>query len=107
LFITNPAVFAGGWHNLLMPRLRPDSKRLPDIPGGEGWLSNELQQQLVHFQSAGNSADGELIALRTFQWKPPYPPVPLSRRRMLRHQAVDNWDTNREAGWQRCYPPVR
>ena len=50
-----------------MPRLRPDSKRLPDIPGGEGWLSNELQQQLVHFQSAGNSADGELIALRTFQ----------------------------------------
>ena len=90
-----------------MPRLRPDSKRLSDIPGGEGWLSNELQQQLVHFQSAGNSADGELIALRTFQWKPPYPPVPLSRRRMLRHQAVDTWDTMREAGWQRCCPPVR
>ena len=62
-----------------MPRLRPDSKRLPDIPGGEGWLSNELQQQLVHFQSSGSSADGELVALRTFQWIPPYPPVPLSR----------------------------
>jgi hypothetical protein len=26
---------------------------------------------------------------------------------MLRHQAVDTWDTMREAGWQRCYPPVR
>ena len=35
------------------------------------------------------------------------PLVPQTRRRMLRHNAIDAWKHMQKTGWQRCSPPVR
>ncbi|MDC2985005.1 DUF1651 domain-containing protein [bacterium] len=31
----------------------------------------------------------------------------LTRRRMLRHNAVEAWQMMQKTGWRRCPPPVR
>ncbi|WP_115160630.1 DUF1651 domain-containing protein [Synechococcus sp. UW86] len=31
----------------------------------------------------------------------------MTRRRMLRHNTTEAWQTMRKTGWRRCPPPVR
>ena len=48
-----------------------------------------------------------LQAWHSQRWIPPNPPVPQTRRRMLRHNAIEAWNTMLKTGWRRCPPPVR
>ena len=38
---------------------------------------------------------------------PATPTVPMTQRRMLRHNAIEAWGTMQKTGWVRCRPPVR
>ena len=64
----------------------------PAKPGGEGWLVN-AQQKVVQFKPDASTVHAEWVAVRTYSWVPPNPPVPLTRRRMLRHNAIEAWNT--------------
>ena len=44
---------------------------------------------------------------RTYSYVPPRPPEPMTRRRMLRHNAIEAWQTMQKTGWRRCPPLVR
>ncbi len=79
----------------------------PEKPDGEGWLANADQQKIVQFMHDRPTAHGQWVILRTFHWRPPDYPIPQTRRRMLRHNAIEAWQTMLKTGWQRCSPPVR
>ena len=79
----------------------------PAKPGGEGWLVNDQQQKVVQFKPDASTVHAEWVAVRTYSWVPPNPPVPLTRRRMLRHNAIEAWNTMKKTGWRPCHPPVR
>ena len=74
---------------------------------GEGWLVNEQLQKVVQFKPDASTVHAEWVAVRTYRWNPPSPPVPLTRRRMLRHNAIEAWNTMKKTGWRPCHPPVR
>ena len=78
----------------------------PEQRNGEGWLVNEHQQKLVHFRPDQASPHAQWVAIRTYSWIPPSPPVPMTRRRMLRHNAIEAWRTMTKTGWRTCHPPV-
>lgn len=78
-----------------------------DKPAGEGWLVNVDQQRIVQFRPETPTAHGEWVALRTYLWRPPQPAEPMTRRRMLRHNAIEAWKTMLKTGWRQCSPPVR
>ena len=63
--------------------------------------------QLCQFRPTSMSTHAKWVEVRTFQWKPPYPPVPKTSRRMLRQNAIHAWQTMLKTGWVRCRPPVR
>ena len=86
---------------------RPKHYDKPEKPDGEGWLYSEQQEKLCHFKPDTPSAHAEWIAVRTFSYRPPRPPVPITRRRMLRHNAIEAWQTMKKTGWGQCSPPVR
>ena len=75
-----------------MPIKERSTNPPPEIPGGEGWLVN---------------ADAQWVAVLTYRWVPAPPPILHTRRRMLRHNAVDAWKTMLKTGWRQCSPPVR
>jgi len=79
----------------------------PEKPGGEGWLVSPEQQLLCQFKPDSETVHAQWVAVRTYSWVPPRPPVPQTRRRMLRHNAIEAWDKMLKTGWQRCRPPVR
>ena len=79
----------------------------PEIPGGEGWLVSPEQQLVCQFKPDSATVHAQWVAVRTYRWVPPRPPVPQTRRRMLRHNAVEAWDKMLRTGWHRCRPPVR
>ena len=87
-----------------------EGSRYKDNPakaGGEGWLVNAQQQKVVQFKPDASTVHAEWVAVRTYSWTPPSPPVPQTRRRMLRHNAIEAWNTMLKTGWRRCPPPVR
>ena len=87
-----------------------EGPRYEDSPakaGGEGWLVNAQQQKVVQFKPDASTVYAEWVAVRTYSWVPPSPPVPLTRRRMLRHNAIEAWNTMKKTGWRPCHPPVR
>ena len=87
-----------------------ESPRYEDSPAkvfGEGWLVNAQQQKVVQFKPDESTVHGGWVAVRTYSWVPPSPPVPLTRRRMLRHNAIEAWNAMKKTGWQPCHPPVR
>ena len=90
-----------------MPRFRPDHNDQPVSAGGEGWLVNADQHKVVQFKPDTPTAHAEWVILRTFHWRPPDYPIPQTRRRMLRHNAIEAWETMLKAGWRKCPPPVR
>ena len=79
----------------------------PQKPGGECWLYSEQQQKLCHFKPSMATVHAQWVAVRTYSWVSPRPPVPQTRRRMLRHNAIEAWDKMLRTGWRRCSPPIR
>ena len=79
----------------------------PPRGGGEGWLVNGDEQLLVRFSNENPTAHGQWVVLSTYRWIRPHPPEPQTRRRMLRHNAIETWETMQKIGWRRCHPPVR
>ena len=92
-------------------RLMPSKDRAtydpPEKSGGEGWLVSAEQQLLCQFKPDSATVHAQWVAVRTYSWVPPRPPVPQTRRRMLRHNAIEAWETMLKTGWRRCSPPVR
>ena len=85
----------------------PRYKDCPAKAGGEGWLVNDQQQKVVRFKNDMANTHVEWVTLSTYSWKQPKPPVPMTQRRMLRHNAIEAWDKMLRTGWRRCSPPVR
>ena len=71
----------------------------PEKTGGEGWLYSEQQQKLGHFKPDTATVHAQWVAIRTYSYVPPRPPEPMTRRRMLRHNAIEAWETMRKTGW--------
>ena len=61
----------------------------PQQPGIEGWLASPEQQKVVQFKPDAVTVQAQWVAVRTLSWVPPQPPVPQTRRRMLRHNAIE------------------
>ena len=74
----------------------------PEKAGGEGWLYSEQQQKLCHFKPDTATVHAQWVAIRTYSYVPPRPPEPMTRRRMLRHNAIEAWQTMQKTGWRRC-----
>ena len=91
---------------LSMPNHNRVTQEPPVKSGGEGWLVNGAQKLLVQFKPDTPSTQEQWVSLRTYAWEPPHPPEPQSRRRMLRHTAIEAWETMLKTGWRRCSPPV-
>ena len=107
---------SGGWaEQQALQQLEAQGWRLldrsfheaPEKAGGEGWLYSEQQQKLCHFKPDKATVHAQWVAIRTYSYVPPRPPEPMTRRRMLRHNAIEAWQTMQKAGWRRCPPPVR
>ncbi|MCB4428179.1 DUF1651 domain-containing protein [Synechococcus sp. MU1643] len=47
------------------------------------------------------------MAIRAYSYVPPRPPELMTRRRLLRHNAIEAWQSMQKTGWRRCPPPVR
>ena len=75
-----------------LPRYRATHEP-PEQPGGEGWLVSAEQQKLVQFKPDASTVHAQWVSVRTYSWIPPNPPVPQTRRRMLRHNAIEAWNT--------------
>ena len=90
-----------------MPSRERATDPSPEKPGGEGWLVNPEQQKVVQFKPDSATIHAQWVAVRTYRWDPPRPPIPQTRRRMLRHNAIEAWDTMLKTGWRRCSAPVR
>ena len=90
-----------------MSKEAPRYEENPAEDGAEGWLVNDQQQKVVQFKPETPSVHAEWVAVRTYSWTPPKPPVPLTRQRMLRHNAIEAWNTMKKTGWRPCRPPVR
>ena len=86
-----------------MPNKGRSFHEAPEKPGCEGWLCSE-QQQLCHFKPDTATVHAQWVAVRTYSWVPPRPPVPQTRRRMLRHNAIEAWQTMLKTGWKCCAP---
>ena len=93
--------------NRFMPIKNRSTHSPPEVPEGEGWLVNADQQKLVHFTPDKATAHAQWVILRTYRWVPPRPPTPQTRRRMLRHNAIEAWTTMLKTGWRQCSAPVR
>ena len=62
------------------------------------YLDDAIDTATVHAQWA---------AIRTYSYVQPRPPEPMTRWRLLRHNAIEAWKTMRKTGWRRCPPPLR
>ena len=99
-----PPSLAKNWG---MPNKNRSFHEAPEKAGGEGWLYSEQQQKLCHFKPDTATVHAQWVAIRTYSYVPPRPPEPMTRRRMLRHNAIEAWQTMQKTGWRRCPPPVR
>ena len=90
-----------------MPNKDRSSHDPPEKQGGEGWLYSDQQQKLCHFKPDTSTSYAQWVAIRTYSYVPPHPPTPMTRRRMLRHNAIAAWQTMLKTGWRQCSPPVR
>ena len=81
-----------------MPNKDRSFHEAPEKAGGEGWLYSEQQQKLCHFKPDTATVHAQWVAIRTYSYVPPRPPEPMTRRRMLRHNAIEAWETMRKTG---------
>ncbi len=68
---------------------------------GEGWLLNAQEQKVVCFRNALASAHAKWVEVETRPLHGGGRPVV---RRMLRHNAIETWQTMLKTGWVRCSP---
>ena len=61
-------------------------------------LADAIDTATVHAQG---------VAIRAYGYVPPRPSDPMTRRWLLRQNAIEAWETMRKTGWRRCPPPVR
>ena len=85
-----PPSLAKNWG---MPNKDRSFHESPEKAGGEGWLYSEQQQKLCHFKPDTATVHAQWVAIRTYSYVPPRPPEPMTRRRMLRHNAIEAWET--------------
>jgi len=90
-----------------MPSKDRATNHPPEKPGGEGWLVSAEQQKLVQFKPDYATVHAQCVAIQTYRWTPPSAPMPITRRRMLRLNAIYAWEKMLKTGWRRCSPPVR
>ncbi|WP_115119129.1 DUF1651 domain-containing protein [Synechococcus sp. UW105] len=68
---------------------------------GEGWLLSTEQQKVCRFRNDMPTAHAKWVVVETRPLRGGGEPV---IRRMLRHNAIEAWETMQKAGWQRCQP---
>ncbi|MCB4377560.1 DUF1651 domain-containing protein [Synechococcus sp. MU1650] len=90
-----------------MPKKVRATNPPPEKPGGEGWLVSPEQQLLCQFKPDSATVYAQWVAVRTYRCVPPSPPVPQTRRQMLRYNAIHDWVKLLKIGWRRCLPLVR
>ena len=102
-----PPIQLDGGQAPAMPNKNRSLQPPAEKANGVGWLVNDQQQLVCQFRPDAPSAHGKWVAVRTYRWVPPHPPVPQTRRRMLRHNAIEAWQIMLKTGWRRCAPPLR
>ena len=83
-----------------MPNKDRSFHESPEKAGGEGWLYSEQQQKLCHFKPDTATVHAQWVAIRTYSYVPPRPPEPMTRRRMLRHNAIEAWQTMQKTAYE-------
>ena len=86
-----------------MPNKDRSSHESPQKAGGEGWLYSEQQKKLCHFKPDKATVYAQWV----YSYVPPRASEPMTRRWLLRHNAIEAWQTMQKTGWRRCPPPVR
>jgi hypothetical protein len=68
-----------------------------------GWLVNTQQGQVCSFTNANQTAHAQWVVVET---RPLRGSGQTVIRRMLRHHAIEAWDTMQKScgGWKRCQP---
>ena len=62
----------------------------------EGWLYSEQQQKLYRLRPDIARVYPRWVAIKTYSFVPPRPPEqPMTRRWLLRHNAIEAWETMR------------
>ena len=79
----------------------------PERAGGGGGCTPSSSRSSVTSGPTRRPFMRKWIAIRTYGYVPPRSPVPMTRRRTLRHNAIEAWQTMQETGWRRCPPLVR
>ena len=69
---------------------------------GVGWLYNAQMRQVCRFQNDMPTAHAQWVEVETRSVSGQGQPVV---RRMLRHNAIEAWETmQKSGGWKRCQP---
>ena len=90
------------FQTLLMPNKdRPLVDRHPP-KNGVGWLMNTQEQKVCRFQNDMPTQHAQWVVVETRPLRGSGQPV---IRRMLRHNAIEAWETMlKSGGWKRCPP---
>ena len=81
-----PPSLAKNWG---MPNKDRSFHESPQKAGGEGWLYFEQQKKLCHFKPDKATVYAQWV----YSYVPPRPPEPMTRRRLLRHNVIEAWQT--------------
>ena len=69
---------------------------------GVGWLVNTQEQKVCSFTNANPTAHAQWVVVETWSLSGQGQPVV---RPMLRHNAIEAWETMQKSGWwKRCQP---
>ena len=69
---------------------------------GVGWLVNDQEGKVCSFTNANPTAHAQWVVVETRPLRGGGQPVV---RRMLRHNAIEAWETMlKTGGWKRCQP---
>ena len=80
---------------------RPQVERHPPKQG-VGWLLNDQQGKVSQFRKDNPTAYAQWVVVETRPLRGGGQPV---IRRMLRHNAIEAWETmQKSGGWKRCQP---
>ncbi|KZR92553.1 hypothetical protein MITS9509_01002 [Synechococcus sp. MIT S9509] len=69
---------------------------------GVGWLMNDQEQKVCRFRNDMPTQHAQWVVVETSPLRDSGQPV---IRRMLRHNAIEAWETmQKSGGWKRCKP---
>ena len=72
-----------------------------------GWLHSEQQQKLCHFRPDTATVHAQVDRHKDLRLRSASFALADTRRRTLRHNAIEAWQTMQKMGWRRCPPLVR